>query len=488
MDRFGQQQLVAALIGAMALMAGGFLFLLFNSPRQVITTKRITDYAAERSAGFNPDEKEEVKTKAPEVKVDIEGVFEKFDGKPGSTVTNWTNFRGADFTNIVKSDVPLAESWPEGGPPKLWEIELGEGYAGPVVWKGAIYLIDYDEEKEGDVLRSFSIEDGKDIWRRFYNNPIKANHGYTRTVPAVTEDFVVSIGPACHVLCVSRESGDFRWGIDLKADYDTSVPLWYTGQCPLVDGNTVVLAPGGKALMLGVDAESGDILWETPNPKGWTMSHSSIIPMTLLGKKTYVYCYSEGVIGVSAEDGDRGTLLWETNKWTHSVTSPSPVPIDEERIFLTVGYGGGSMMLGLKEEAGKITTEPIYELETSTFGCEQQTPLFYKDHLFAILPKDAKALKLQFVCLSTDGKVVWSSGKENRFGLGPFMMANDLFYLLGDRGDLTMVKASLTGYKQLAQAQIFDKGHDAWAPLALIDGKLLLRDSRRMICLDVATH
>jgi len=478
MDRFGQQQLTAALIGALALLAGGFLFLLFNSPTEVVTTKRITDYAAERSAGFSTEKK----------KINIEGVFEKLDGKPGTTVANWPHFRGEDFTNIVKSEVPLARKWPESGPPKIWEIEVGEGYAGPVVWKGAIYLIDYDEEKEGDALRSFSFDDGKEIWRRFYDNPIKANHGYTRTVPAVTEDFVVSMGPACHVLCVSRETGDFRWGIDLAADYDTNVPLWYTGQCPLVDGNSVILAPGGKTLMMGVDAETGDILWETPNPNGWTMSHSSIIPMTLLGKKTYVYCYTEGVVCISAEEADRGALLWENKKWTHGVTSPSPVPIDDSRIFFTVGYGGGSMMLGLKEEAGKITTEAIYELETSTFGCEQQTPIFYGDHLFAILPKDAKALRGQFTCLSTDGKVVWSSGKENRFGLGPFLLANDLFYLLDDHGELTMLQASLTGYEELGKFHAIEKGHDAWAPMALVDGKLILRDSRRMICLDVSEH
>ena len=482
MERFGQQQLVMAIIGLMTLMAGGFLFLLFRSPSQVVTTMRITDYSAERSAGFAPDEKaapKEVK------KIDFKGVFETFDGKPGTTVENWPHFRGADYTNIVKTKVPLATKWPEGGPPKIWEIDVGEGYAGPVVWKGAVYLIDYDEEKEGDVLRCLSFADGKDIWRRFYDSPIKANHGYTRTVPAVTDDFVVSMGPNCNVLCVSRETGDFRWGKDLKADYDTKVPLWYTGQCPLIDGNTTVLAPGGNALMIGVDTETGEVLWETPNPKGWLMSHSSIIPMTVLGKKTYVYCSIGGVIGVSAEDGDRGTLLWETDQWTHSVTSPSPVPIDDNRIFFTVGYGGGSMMLGLKKEGNKIVAEPIYKLEKTTFGCEQQTPIYFKDRLFSIMPKDAAALRGQFACLSPDGKIVWSSGKTNRFGLGPFLMANDLFYLLDDDGELTMIKASLTGYEVLAKAQVLH-GHDAWGPMALVDGKLILRDSKKMICLDVS--
>ena len=484
MERFGQNQLVMALVGMMVLMAGGFLFLLFKTPASVPAEKRLTDYAAEMAAGTLS-----VGKSAPKEgeKVNIEGEFATFDGKPGASKERWAHFRGEGFSNIVQTDIPLAESWPEAGPPQLWEIDLGEGYAGPTVWDGCVYLIDYDEEKEGDALRCFSFDDGKEIWRRFYKAPTKANHGYSRTVTAVNEDFVVSIGPRCHTLCVSRETGDFRWGIDMVEKYGTEVPLWYTGQCPLIDGNTVVLAPGGSALMVGVDIETGDVLWETPNPEGWKMSHSSIVPMTLLGKKTYVYTSVGGVVGVSADPADRGTLLWKTNVWTHSVISPSPVPIDESRVFLTAGYGGGSMMLGLKEEGGKFLPEPVYKLEKTTFACEQQTPIFFKDHLFSILPKDAAALRGQFVCMTTGGEIVWSSGKTNRLGLGPFLLANDRIYLLDDDGELTMIRASLEGYQVMAKAQVLH-GHDAWGPMALVDGRLILRDSKKMICLDVAAH
>lgn len=486
MDRFGQQQLVLAIVGMMSLMAGGFLFLLFKSPASVPAPKRLTDYAAERAAGTLPDEPGSTKAAKVVVEVDLKGEFTKFDGKPGKTAANWPHFRGADYNNIVDSKVPLATSWPESGPPKLWEIDLGEGYAGAAVWDGLFYISDYDDEKKGDVLRCFSFEDGKEVWSHFYKNPIKANHGYSRTVPAITQDYIVSMGPACHVVCLSRETGDFAWGIDLKADYGTTVPLWYTGQCPLIDGTTAILSPGGKALMMGVDLETGDVLWETPNPQGWKMSHSSIMPMTMMGKKMYVYMAIGGVIGVSAEDGDRGTLLWQTNKWTHSVTSPSPVKVDDNRIFLTVGYGGGSMMLGLKKEGDKFVAEPIYELEKTVFACEQQTPIFSQEHLYAILPKDAAASRGQFVCMNPEGKVVWSSGKTNRFGLGPFLLANDVFYILDDHGELTMIKKSVTGYEQLGHAEVIEHGHDAWGPMVLVDGKLILRDSKRMICLDVS--
>ena len=99
------------------------------------------------------------------------------------------------------------------------------------------------------------------------------------------------------------------------------------------------------------------------------MSHSSVVPMTLLGKRTYVYCSLGGIVGVSAEKEDLGQVLWKSSLWKHSVLAPSPVQVDERRIFLTAGYGGGSMMLGLTNSNGTISAEPIFELPKSKFAC-----------------------------------------------------------------------------------------------------------------------
>jgi len=475
-----ERQLSLVLITLTAGIAVGFLALLFRSPANVAVDKRLTDVVEETKAGTLPG----LKKAAEQEEVNIEGTFETFDGKPGQSEQTWLRFRGDDFSNIRHEGPKLADSWPSDGPPQLWAIDLSEGHAGATVWNGRVFLADYDEEKQGDALRCFSIEDGKEIWRRWYHAPTKRNHGVSRTIPAVTEKYTVSMGPRCFVMCVDTATGKFRWGIDLVEEYGANVPMWYTGQCPLIDGNTAVLAPGGKALMLGVDCETGDVVWQTPNPDGWKMSHSSIIPMQLLGKRTYVYCSENGVYGVSAEDGDRGQLLWKTAVWAHPVTSPSPVRIDDERVFLTCGYGGGSMMLKLKKNGDAIETETLFELSKKVFSCEQQTPIFHDNHLFAVLPKDAAELRAQFACLTTDGKLAWTSGQTERFGLGPFLMADGKIFILNDNGELTLIRASVEKYERLAKCRPL-KGHDAWAPMALVDGKLLLRDSKQMICLDV---
>jgi outer membrane protein assembly factor BamB len=401
------------------------------------------------------------------------------DGKAADLPGTWPRFRGPNLDNISSENVALAQKWGPEGPKKLWTIELGEGYAGAAVLAGRVYVLDYDREGESDVLSCLSLADGKEIWRYSYHVKVKRNHGMSRTVPTVTEKYVVSIGPKCHVVCLDAVKGDFRWKIDLVREYKTKVPPWYAGQCPLVDEDKAILALGGTALLIAVECETGKVLWKTPNPDGWQMTHTSIVPMEFKDKRMYVYCGSGGVVGVSAEDG---RVLWKTTEWKVQIaTVPSPIPAGEGRIFLTGGYNAGSLMLELKEEGEKIVPTVAFRLPAKVFDCEQQTPVLYNGCLYAVRSDR------QLACLDLNGKLVWESGAAHRFGprgLGPFMIANNVLYVLTDTGELAMVEPTPEGFNPLATAKILD-GQEAWAPMAIAGGRLLLRDLTRMVCLDV---
>ena len=419
--------------------------------------------------------------------VAIGALFAAFDGIPSEIQGSWPRFRGAEYNNISSEEIKLANTFSETGPAVLWSVDLGEGHAGPVVANGRVYLLDYDEETRADFLRCFSFDDGKEIWRRGYDVYIKRNHGMSRTVPAATDKYVVSIGPKCHVMCVDADTGTFRWGIDLEKEYGAEIPLWYTGQCPLIDDSLAVIAVGGESLIIAVDCETGKVAWETPNPNNWKMSHSSIIPYTIHGKEMYVYCALGGIAGISAEGDDAGKILFETDLWNKNVIAPSPVYLGNGKLFVTSGYGSGSIMLNIKAENNAFIVESVQQIKPGGgISSEQQTPLYYEGHLFCILPKDAGPLRNQFVCYHPDdiSKLVWLSGTTHRFGLGPYIIADDKFFILSDEGVLTVMQASVKEPIQLAQAKILD-GHDAWGPMAIVKGRLLARDSRRMVCVDV---
>jgi outer membrane protein assembly factor BamB len=413
--------------------------------------------------------------------------FEQSAGVASVLPGDWPGFRGPRRDNVVPDATGIAESWGPAGPAVLWSVDLGEGHSGPAVAEGRVYLLDYDEKRRSDALRCLSLADGREIWRRFYRVRIKRNHGFSRTVPAVAGGLVVSIGPRGHVMAVDARTGDLRFTIDLEKEYGTSIPLWYTGQCPLIDNGVLVLAPAGRALLVGMDVADGRVLWSVPNPRGWQMSHTSVMPMRLGDRKMYVYSAIGGTVGVAADGPERGRVLWETTLWTQSVLAPSPLALPEGRIFLTAGYGAGSMLLQVVPEGDGYAVRELGRLDpTRGLTSEQQTPLVFRGHLFGIEPKDAGALRNQLVCYRAEdlSRPIWSSGPTHRFGLGPYLIAGDKLLVLNDDGVLTMLQVSTTSYRQLAQAKVMD-GVDAWAPMALAGGRLLLRDSHRLLCLDL---
>jgi outer membrane protein assembly factor BamB len=409
----------------------------------------------------------------------LAGKLIKGDGLPAQLPGAWPAFRGPNRDNI-SAESNLARSWETSGPRELWAIDVGEGYAGAVVLNGRVYVMDYDREHKQDALRCLSLADGKEIWRYAFSLSVKRNHGMSRTMPAVTEKYVVAMGPKCHVVCLNATSGELRWGLDLVRQYGAKVPQWYAGQCPLIENGVAILAPGGtNALLVAVDCESGEELWRTPNPEDWQMTHSSVMPMEFADRRMYVYCASLGVVGVSARDG---TILWQTTDWRISIANiPSPVPVGDGRIFLSGGYDAGSLMLQLKEASGQLRVQTVFKLDPATFGAAQQTPLLFDQHLYGVRPDG------QFVCLDLNGRVLWASGPSHTFGLGSFLMASGLIFALNDGGRMSLMEATPTRFNLLAQAQVL-KGREAWGPMALAGGRLIVRDSTRMVCLEVGSR
>ena len=190
-------------------------------------------------------------------KVNIGETFTFFKTCEEIPGTRWPRFRGADFDNISKENTRLIDSWGKAGPEILWKKQLGEGHAAPAVYDGRVYILDYDEASKQDLLRCFSLANGDELWQRGYHVRLKRNHGLSRTIPAVNDKYILTIGPRCQVMCVNRLSGDLLWGLDLASEYSTEVPFWYTGQCPLIDNDTAVIATGGKSLMIGIDCKTG---------------------------------------------------------------------------------------------------------------------------------------------------------------------------------------------------------------------------------------
>lgn len=424
------------------------------------------------------------------LETDLHGCFKSHpDVFPGRAMGLWSGFRGPARDNVAREAGTLALAWPEGGPHVLWRVPMGEGHAMPSLANGCLYVLDYDEARGGDALRCLNADTGQELWEHLYAVKSKRNHGISRTVAATDGDAVVTVGPQCHVLCLAAKDGAYRWGFNLTQRYGTQVPLWYTGQCPLLENGVAVFAPAGtNVLLCGIAVKSGATVFETPNPGGLAMSHASVMTLTAAGVRQYVYAALGGIVGVCADGADRGKLLWRTNAFAPSVVAPSPVPLDGGRFFMTAGYGsGGAMFRVTRDAAGAWQVALLFKTDRKQFASEQQTPILLDGLLYSVVPSDGGGDRQQLVCMKTDGERLWASGKADTFGLGPYVAtAGGLMFLLDDTGTLTLARVGPSGYQRLARYALMDgKGRDAWGPLVLVGGRLYLRDSTRLYCLDV---
>jgi len=204
------------------------------------------------------------------------------------------------------------------------------------------------------------------------------------------------------------------------------------------------------------------------------------MPAELCGVKQYLYCTLKGPLGVSADDGK---LLWHF-PWKFNVAvAPSPLAVDDERVFLTAGYDAGSLMIRVKRDGETFTAERVFDLPTQEWNSEVHTPIVHEGHLFAI----GKKKRGLFTCLDLDGKQVWTSEGSASFGLGSFMLADGMFLVLeGKTGVLRLLEANTSEYKEVSNAQVLS-GPEVWSPMALSGGKLVLRDMTKMVCIEVGT-
>jgi len=410
--------------------------------------------------------------------------FMRYAEVSSSLKGQWPCFRGSDYKNIVRTNVNFDFS---SDFPVKWKVETGEGYAAPVIYDGRVYFLDYIEQLSSDALRCFDLETGKELWQRRYRVKMKRNHGFSRTVPVINDKYIITFGPEAHVMCCDPVTGDLKWTLDVKKQFETKVPQWFAGQCPRIEDGQLILAPAGKeALMVGINCETGEIVWQTPNTPKYKMSHSSIMPMVIHGKKTFVYAGEGGISGVSAETADKGKLLWNV-AWRPSVIAPSPLQLSSGEIVLTAGYGAGGALLQVKKTDDKWSATIVDQYKANEgLSSEQQTPVLYEQMVITIPPNDDVGKRGKIVAYSPSNirTPIWESAANERFGYGPYMIIGNHLFALKDDCELYVYKLEQKSMTLVKKQRIMD-GFDAWGPLAYADGYLLVRDAHWVYCLKI---
>jgi outer membrane protein assembly factor BamB len=416
---------------------------------------------------------------------------------------DWPQYLGP-YRNSTSDQKGILRSWPENGPEVLWTVDLGIGFGGPVVKDGKVYLLDRDNEV-GDNLRCFNLSNGKELWNFGYEAPGSVMFPGSRSVPTLDGNYVYSCGHNGDLYCIDINTHQPVWNNNIWTDFGgDQLPIWAITQCPLVyDNLVIVLAQAPDAGAVAYDKLSGDVVWKTPYLGNESYASPSVVKVD--GEEHIaVVISSTNPIGhrelpqtlgkVVGLQPATGKILWEYNNWECHISVPSAVDAGNNKILVVGGYELGAVMIEVTKQAdGRYSTAEVFR--TEEFGDQTKPPLLIDGYFYAQFGTNNTRDGL--TCMNMDGEIMWKTKRDPDFNKGSMVLADGLILATDGAKSLYLIEPDTTEFKPLASAELLEsKAGDErmaarfatqnWAPIALAEGKLLIRDQTRMMCVRVA--
>ena len=405
---------------------------------------------------------------------------------------DWPHFLGAS-RNATSNETGLLKSFPKSGPKVLWTADLEGGFGGAAVSGDEVFLGDRVEQ-ERDMLLCLDFKTGKEKWRFESASEGEPSFPGSRSVPTVEDDAIYFLGTFGEVFRINRKTGKADWKIKLLERYpDAQTPKWGYAQCTFIVDDVLIVMPfGEKTGMAGWDKKTGKELWRTP---GIGDTHSSPMLANFGGVQQVILLTAKETGGLHSFDPKTGKKLWFTDLYQNRIPITVPVQIDDKRLFASGGYDGGSKMLSITKSGDQFE---VKELWASKKGTQVHPPLVIDNHLYFLANENSnhkgrpRREKGGLVCFTLEGKELWSTGNEPFMGRGASLYADGTLIIQdGENGILRLVDPSPKGFNLLATANVFNTDPESrkdlryWSPLALANGRLLMRGQSKLLCLDL---
>lgn len=397
-----------------------------------------------------------------------------------SAAASWPQWRGP-AQNDISPDHGLLKEWPAKGPSKLWTYEdAGMGYSSFSIVDGTLYTLG----TRGNDLYVIALNttDGKEIWAQ--KAGMDEQKGYStgwghgpRSTPTYSDGHLYVLGPQGSLDCLEATKGKVLWSKDLTKDFGGKAGGWGFSESPLVDGNRVIVAPGGETPIVALDKKSGDVIWKSSIAGAGNAEYATLVAAEIDGGRQYIKLFQSLLVGVNAETGSE---IWRST-WARGKTAVIPTPIvDGNRVYITSGYGAGSKMVEVKGGSATDVWDNT-EMKNHHGGV-----IKIGDHLYGF--SDGGGL----ICQSwATGEMVWNE-KSQFLQKGAVHFADGMLYCLNESdGTVTLVEASPKGFNAKGQFKLAPQSPNrnpkgaVWTHPVVLNGKLYLRDQEFISCFDV---
>ena len=420
-----------------------------------------------------------------------------------SFAADWPQYLGPN-RNSTSTQKGLLRTWPKDGPEVLWTATVGRGFGGAVVKDGKVYLLDRDD-KVGDKMRCFDLSSGKELWSFGYDAPGTVMFPGSRSVPTVDGNYVYSCGHNGDLYCIDINTHKPVWNKNVWTDFGGGrLPIWAITQCPLIYGDLLIIASQApEAGVVAYNKLTGDIVWKTPNlgfetyvsPAVVKIDGKDHVVMVTSSTNRIGYPNAAYVLGnIVGIEPLTGKILWQYNQWKCHITVASPVDAGNNKVLVVGGYELGALMIKVEKQAdGSYGTTEVFR--TEEFGDPTIPPLLIDGYFYAQYGTYSRRYGL--VCMNMDGQIMWKTERKPNFDKGSMIFADGLIIATDGAASLYLIEPDPSGFKPLASAELLGAklGDDKmagmfrtqnWAPIALADGKLLIRDQSQLKCVKVA--
>jgi len=403
---------------------------------------------------------------------------------------NWEQYLGPD-RNATISGSEILREWPENGPKELWSFPLGEGYGGAAIFGEEVFILDRIKG-ESDIMRCIDLNTGEELWNYSYEAKGEIPFPGSRTVPTIDKKLIWSVGPHGDFYCFDKESQQPLWNHNLLEEFDRELSTWGVSTSPLIYRDLVIVAPQGKkAGVVAYHKISGELAWKSRPLRGHPFHVSPILANfggvdQIIMISPYDRRDSSKTHEVVSFDAQSGEELWIYKGLKSFATITPALVIDDQKLFLTDcsfdgGYDPVSIMIEITKPGEDFEIKELFL--TKEAGSKMHPAVLFENHLYL----NSTGNPNQMMCLSKKGEVVWEEGLAPGFEMGALILVNGMIINQnGKNGDIHLIEPSPDGYKELGKASFFNsKKSQAWAPLAFSQGKLIIRDLEKMVCVDL---
>jgi outer membrane protein assembly factor BamB len=427
---------------------------------------------------------------------------------------DWPQWLGPKRDGIWRETGLLAK-FPKDGPKVRWRTPISEGYSGPSVAKGKVYVTDYVRGKNAaqpkgpfdkktrvaGIERVFCLSeaDGAIVWKHEY--PVEYRVSYSagpRTSPTIVDGKVYTLGTMGHLFCFDADNGKVLWSRDLLKDYKTDVAMWGFAAHPLVDGDRLICLVGGQgSVAVAFNKDTGKEIW-----KALSADEPGYCPpmiYEIAGRRELIIWHPESI---NALDPATGAVHWtqsygKKESIKAGMTIPTP-RLDKDKLFFTNFYDG-SLMLDVKNQEPKILWQGKGTGEmpdrTDALHSVMTTPFIKDGYIYGVCSYG------ELRCLDeATGKRLWSThkattGESVRWGNAFLIEQGKRFILFNEGGDLIIAKLTPKGYDEIDRANILTptntmampKGRQVvWSHPAFANRCVYARNDKEIICVSMA--